>query len=166
MAKVGHKYEISTKVDGTHVEDMNAPRPGIKALREAGFRAPFVELHFGKKDIRAMARLAGLSNAERPSEACLSSRVAYGQKIDLKTLEIISKAEGIVHELTEATIVRVRTIGKKALIEVDIRHVPEAFSVFDKLRDSLLNLGYEHVEISKDGYVSGRMLELFAKSES
>jgi len=166
MAKIGRKYGINTKVDGTHIEDMNAPRPGIKALREAGFRAPFVELHFGKDDVRAMARVAKLSNAERPSEACLSSRVAYGQKIDLKTLEMISKAEGIVRELTGASIVRVRTIGKKALVEVDIRHVRNAFSAFDKLRVSLLNIGYEQIEISEDGYVSGRMLELFTKAES
>ena len=79
---------------------------------------------------------------------------------------MISKAEAIVRRLTGATIVRVRTIGKKALVEVDIEHVPRAFSVFDELRRSLMNLGYEQVEISKDGYVSGRMLELFTKTEN
>ena len=71
MSKVGLEHGISTKVDGTHIEDMNTPRPGIRALREAGFRAPFVELRFGKNDIRAMADLPAYPmRKDRATPAC------------------------------------------------------------------------------------------------
>jgi pyridinium-3,5-biscarboxylic acid mononucleotide sulfurtransferase len=161
---IAEKLLINLCVDGTHVDDLEKPRPGVKALRENGFRAPLVELGFGKNQIREMARHAGLSNWNRPSEACLSSRVAYGQSISLNTLQLIEKAEEIVKSLTGAEIVRVRTIGSTAVIEVDKPHVFAAENRLNKVREKLNEFGYESVSIDPEGYASGNMLELFVKS--
>lgn len=157
--------KIGVKVDGTHLDDMHTPRPGIKALREAGFLAPFVELSYSKEDIRAIARLAQLPNAERPSDACLSSRIAFGQRINNKTLSMVEEAESIVRQITHAKIVRVRTIATKALVEVDTNSISLALENEVQIRERLLKTGYKTVIISKEGYASGRMLELFIKSE-
>ena len=161
---VMERLSVEVCVEGTHMDDLGKPRPGVKALRENGFRAPFVELGFGKKDIRELARTIGLSNWNRPSEACLSSRVAYGQPITLPTLARIEKAEKIVKELTSANIVRVRTIGNAAVVEVDEASVPSALQRKKTIEGALHQVGYETVRIDPAGYVSGKMLELFVSS--
>jgi len=160
------KLSIAVCVDGTHVDDMKTPRSGIKALREAGFRAPYVEIGIGKDAIRSLARFAGLSNWERPSEACLSSRVAFGQKIDLKTLRRVEDAESAVRLITGARIVRVRTVGPNASVEVDKSTVVVAFERKEEIIRALQNLGYDTIKIDPHGYTSGKMLELFVKEDS
>lgn len=161
---VAGRLEIDVCVDGTHIEDLQKPRPGVKALRENGFRAPFVELRITKKDIREVALHSGLSNWNRPSEACLSSRIAYGQSISLETLDRIERAEKIVKAITNAKIVRVRTFGRKAVIEVDKKSVPDAMTEMTSISRKLREIGYEKVEIDPEGYASGKMLELFVSS--
>ena len=160
------KLSVDVCVDGTHIDDMQAPRPGIKALREGRFRAPLVELQIGKQQVRNMAQMAGLSNWNRPSEACLSSRIAYGQRIDLYTLRKIEEAEIAVRSITSAKIVRVRTIGTKAVIEVDKPSLAKAKEEEELLARRLAALGYEKVEIDNEGYVAGKMLDLFVKEIS
>jgi pyridinium-3,5-biscarboxylic acid mononucleotide sulfurtransferase len=161
ISPVMRRLSIEVCVDGTHMDDLKKPRPGVKALRENGFRAPFAELGFGKEDIRGLARAIGLSNWSRPSEACLSSRVAYGQPISLSTLSRIEKAEKIVKDLTGANIVRVRTIGNTAVVEVDEASLSSALQKKNAIEETLRLVGYETVRIDPAGYVSGRMLELF-----
>jgi pyridinium-3,5-biscarboxylic acid mononucleotide sulfurtransferase len=158
---IAKRNSVSVCVDGTHVDDIRVPRPGIRALREAGFRAPFADLGIGKDAIRLAARSVGLSNWNRPSEACLSSRVAFGQKIDLETLRRIESAEKIVKQLTNAKIVRVRTIGKRASVEVDRPSLSTTLSKRSKITRALTQLGYSEVEIDLSGYSPGKMLELF-----
>lgn len=158
------KLGVDVCVDGTHSDDLQKPRPGVRALRENGFRAPFVELGFTKKEIREIASYSGLSNWNRPSEACLSSRVPYGDRISLETLERVEKAELVVKAITKAEIVRVRTFGRKAVIEVDSKSVPSVLREVRLISEKLCEIGYDKVEIDPDGYVSGKMLELFMSS--
>lgn len=148
-------------VDGTHLDDMHSPRPGVKALREAGFRAPFVELGFSKGDIRDVARVTNLSNAERPSEACLASRIAYEQRIDKNTLRMIEQSEEFVRQLTGASVVRVRTIGSMAVLELDKGSIPTAIKSEREIARALKMFGYTKVEIDPEGYRQGKMLSLF-----
>lgn len=157
---------ISVWVDGTHLDDMMSLRPGVKALREAGFRAPLAELGFRKEQVRDIARYRGLSNADRPSEACLSSRVAYGQKIDEATLRRIEEAEKYVKSVIDVKVLRVRTIGKKAILEMDYDSIQVAREFFKQIEAKLKLLGYQTVEIDPQGYRSGRMLELFINDSS
>ncbi len=157
------RRNINLWVDGTHSEDMRSPRPGVKALREAGFRAPFVELSYSKSDIRAIAKLANLSNAERPSEACLSSRIAYEQRIESNTLRMIEQSEEFIKQVTGANVVRVRTIGSGAVVELDRASIPTALEKVLEISDALKSLGYSSVEIDSEGYREGRMLSLFVQ---
>ena len=156
---------IEVCVDGTHAEDMKSPRPGVRALREAGFRAPLLELGFDKNAVRQSAKSAGLSCWDRPSEACLSSRVAYGNEITLEKLRKIEAAELVVKAITRASIVRVRIIGAHASVEVDKESVHDALLNRHRIQDELEKIGFASVEIDQDGYTPGKMLELFAKSK-
>jgi uncharacterized protein len=154
---------ISICVDGTHLDDLKSPRPGVKALREAGFKAPFVELGFSKEEVREIARILRLSNSEKASESCLSSRIAYGQKIDEDTLRQIEKSEIFIRELVHAKIVRVRTIGTRAIVELDPNSIERAQKSFSEIQRKLMSFGYTAIEIDPNGYSSGRMLDLFIR---
>jgi uncharacterized protein len=155
---VAKTRNIEVCVDGTQMDDLRSPRPGIKSLREAGFRAPLVELSYSKEDVREMARCAGLSNSERPSEACLSSRIAFEQRIDYGTLQMIEKAEEFIKNLSGADIVRVRTFQRRALVEVDGPSVNAVLGQRKQIVDALRLIGYSEVEIDPEGYKQGRML--------
>jgi len=161
---VRKRLAVDVCVDGTHVDDLQKPRPGVKALRENGFRAPFVELDFTKGNIRQLALYSGLSNWNRPSEACLSSRIAYGQRISFEALNMIERAENIVKEIIDAEIVRVRTIGRNAVIEVDKESIHQAVAKRSVISENLRQIGYDKIEIDPQGYTSGKMLELFVNS--
>lgn len=163
---LARRLNVKVCVDGTQADDLKTPRPGIRALREAGFRAPLVELGFDKDDVRAMAKYEGLSNWDRPSEACLSSRIAYGQTIDSATLIRIERAETATRRITGARIVRVRTIGERAVVELDKEHVPKGIMAKGEIERELSALGYKDVAIDKEGYVSGKMLSLFVQDNS
>ena len=154
---------ISICVDGTHLDDLKSPRPGVKALREAGFKAPFVELGFCKEQVREIARILTLSNSEKPSESCLASRIAYRQKIDEHILRQIEKSEIFIRELVHAKIVRVRTIGTRAVVELDPQSIERAQKSFSEIQRTLISFGYTSIEIDPNGYSSGRMLDLFIR---
>jgi PP-loop superfamily ATP-utilizing enzyme len=74
---------------------------------------------------------------------------------------MIEAAERLVKEATGAEVIRVRTIGTKAIVEVDERTVSEALSKRALIISELKKLGYLEVEIDPRGYSSGRMFELF-----
>ncbi len=157
---------IEVWVDGTQVDDLKSPRPGIKALREAGFRAPLVEIGLEKEDVRSIARAIKLSNADRPSESCLSSRIAYGQRIDPATLALVERSEEVVKELTGCKIVRVRTFGKKAVIELDQLSVQTGMVRFKEISQKLKSFGYDSAEIDPQGYTPGKMFALFVQDNA
>jgi uncharacterized protein len=110
-----------------------------------------------------MARSVGLSNSERPSESCLSSRIAYGQEINRETLDLIEFSENVVRASTGCNIVRVRTVGKKAVIEVDKESISKTIERLPLISKKLISKGYNEVTVDPDGYSSGKMLDLFVQ---
>ena len=148
----------ATVAVGTNADDARDPfRPGDKALRERGAWQPFVELAMTKADVRALAREMGLPVADKPSMACLSSRIPYGEPIDITKLTRIGRAEAAVRALGFAQ-VRVRTFGgTRARVETD--DPVRASSLLPEVRSRLVALGYADVEIDPRGYRTGAMNE-------
>jgi len=79
---------------GVHVDDLGPDRPGVRSTQAAGLGHPYLDLGWGKADIRAAARALGLSTAERPSNACLASRIAHGMPLTQSLLDRIDGLEG------------------------------------------------------------------------
>lgn len=156
---------MSKILDGNNADDISDYRPGSRAAREAGVSSPFMELGFGKEDIRAMSRLLDLPTAERPAQACLASRLAYGVPIEEDTLRMVEKAEEFVLSLG-AKNVRVRVHpGKLARIEAD-EHAIELLagaSCRSRIFDTLKGLGFTHVSLDLKGYRTGSMNENIVK---
>lgn len=80
-------------LDGSHLGDDPALRPGMKANREFGIISPWRELGFGKAQIRDMARDLGLFICNRPSDSCLATRFPWGYKLTIEDLDRLEAAE-------------------------------------------------------------------------
>lgn len=143
-------------VDGTNLDDLGDDRPGITAAREWGVRSPLVEASFSKAEVRALARLLGLSNWDKPAAACLSSRIPRGIPITIDKLRRVEQAEEIL-QAEGFRHVRVREHGEVARIEVG----PDEFSRLNqpdlraRMSDRLRQAGFRFVCVDLDGYRPG-----------
>ena len=143
---------------GANADDALDVRPGLRAADEQGVRNPLLEGGVGKEAVRALARHLGLSVADKPALACLSSRVAQGIRITPELLERIDRAERIVRELGFAT-VRVRHLGRRASIEVEAVDVArlEGHARRGDVLERLRGLGWEQVGVDPEGYRQGNL---------
>lgn len=80
-------------IDGTNASDGAADRPGIWALFELGIYSPLRECGITKANIRAASKEAGLFTHDKPSYACLATRIPAGTRIGLGDLHRIEAAE-------------------------------------------------------------------------
>lgn len=155
-----HGYK--TIVDGTNADDQNDHRPGRRAAMEHGVRSPLLEAGITKADIRELARRSGLRNWNKPSVACLSSRIPYGTAIEISKLDQIEKAEEILHQLGFSQ-VRVRHHVQIARIEVELGNLPAAIEKRAEITNGLRALGFSYVALDLEGFRSGSMNEVLEK---
>jgi len=165
LKEVAKRVGARVIVDGTNSEDLGGHRPGYLAFSEEGVRSPLAELGFTKADVRRAARLLGLPNWDKPSMACLASRIPYGQRITVERLKRIEAAEAAVRSLAGVRQVRVRDHGDIARIEVgrDERRAFFSEEVMDKVARELKLLGWKYVALDLEGYRSGSMDEGLAE---
>ena len=154
------KYGMNLIVDGTNIDDLRDYRPGIMALRKNGIRSPFVEIQMKKSQIRSIAQESGLSVYDKPSNACLASRIPRGMTITYDKLRRIEKSEIIVKRLSEAKQVRVRDHGDIARIEVASMELSKLFDLdkLAKIDAELRDLGFKYVTFDIRGYRSGNLV--------
>ncbi len=160
LVEEAKKAGITLIVDGTNVDDLGDYRPGILALRENGVRSPMVELSITKSEIREIARRFGLSVYEKPSNACLASRIPTGSEVTYEKLQRIENAEIIVKTIFGVKQVRVRDHGELARIEVGKDELQKMFDVnkLASLDDKLKKLGFKFVSVDAAGYKTGKLV--------
>ncbi|MFH0817539.1 MAG: ATP-dependent sacrificial sulfur transferase LarE, partial [Candidatus Micrarchaeota archaeon] len=108
VAKIAKKFKIKTVVDGANADDMLEYRPGMRAAKALGIRSPLLELGFGKNVTRKLAKEFGLLVWDKPSSACLSSRIPHGERITKQKLGKVERAELEIKRLAGIEKVRVR----------------------------------------------------------
>ncbi|HEU5461996.1 MAG TPA: ATP-dependent sacrificial sulfur transferase LarE [Nitrososphaeraceae archaeon] len=154
------EYHVMDIVDGTHLDDTNDYRPGLKAMREYNIKSPLLEQRIGKKEIREIAREYNISVANKPSNSCLASRIPYGNNITQEKLKKIEIAEEIVKELFDISHVRVRDHGEIARIEVGRDEMEKMFNKIklNQLDQELKNIGFKYASLDLYGYRSGQLV--------
>lgn len=80
-------------LDGTNASDNATDRPGMQALRELSVLSPLRLCGVTKTQVREASKAAGLFLWDKPSYACLATRIPAGQKITAADLQRIEKAE-------------------------------------------------------------------------
>jgi uncharacterized protein len=160
LLDIARREGLPVVLDGANADDLSDYRPGMNATRELGVRSPFIELGIGKNDIRRMARERGLPDWERPSSACLASRIPYGEEITVERLERIGRSEDALRALGFRQ-VRVRDHGAVARIEVGRDEMNKLLD--EAMRDAALaackQAGYRYVTLDLQGYRTGAMNE-------
>lgn len=143
-------------VYGLIADDMNEHRPGVRAAKERGVRGPLQEAGLFKEEIRELSMRAGLATWDKPSFACLSSRIAYGEEITIEKLNRVGAAERYIRSLGIRQ-VRVRTHGDMARIEVEAEQMAYVTANAADITGRLKELGYMYVSLDLAGYRSGSM---------
>ena len=144
--------------EGSNVDDTGDYRPGMKAVRELGVSSPLMEAGLTKSDIRALSRELGLKTWDKPSFACLATRIAYGEEITARKLWMIDCAEQMLAD-SGFRQYRVRVHGDTARIEL----LPEDMERFldPALRSAVSRychqLGFRYVSLDLEGYRTGSM---------
>jgi uncharacterized protein len=150
---------LACVADGMNSSDIGEHRPGIRASDEEGIVHPFIEAGVTKEDIRAIARRRGYHFWNRPSAACLSSRIPYGEEITRVKLQMIEAAEEHLHSLG-FTQVRVRLHGQLARIEVIPEEMEKLFQERSVILKAFRSIGFRYVTVDLGGFRTGSMDEV------
>lgn len=155
---------IKYVADGSNVDDTGDYRPGMEAIRELGIVCPLREAGLGKEDIRALSREMKLPTWDKPSFACLVSRIPYGEKITRERLQAIDEMERFLLDLGFRQ-VRVRSHGNLARIEVAAEERSKFFNadLMDRVSEKIKEFGFTYVTLDLRGYRTGSMNETIAK---
>jgi uncharacterized protein len=155
---IAQERGLAWVVYGAMADDVGDHRPGHQAAREWNVRSPLLEAGLTKAEIRELSRRLGLDTWNKPSFACLSSRVPYGQSIDAAQLRQIDEAERAMRSLGFHGF-RVRHHGDIARLELQLADLPRALELRDAIVERLSALGYIYVTLDLQGFRSGSMNE-------
>jgi uncharacterized protein len=166
LVPLAKEHDLRHIAYGVNKDDDGDFRPGQRAAREFSVRGPLKEAGMGKREIRAVARLLGVPVWDKPAMACFSSRIPYGTKVDIASLQMVYKAEKLLRELGFHQL-RVRHHDKIARIEVERSELPRLIEdeMSRVVTDGLRKIGYTYVTVDLIGYRTGSMNESFFKKK-
>ena len=160
LVALARERGIAAVVEGSNLDDDRDYRPGARAIRELGVRSPLREAGLAKSEIRELSRSLGLPTADKPSAACLASRIPYGDRITPALLDRVGRAEALVADRFPGLAqLRVRVHGDLARLEVPPAEIPRLSPALPSLSAALLPLGFARVEIDPRGYRTGSLNE-------
>lgn len=132
----------------------------MRAVKELGVVSPLLEAGLTKADIRELSRQYGLSTAEKPSYACLASRIPYGMPITAEALLQVERAENFLMDRGFVQM-RVRHHGEVARIEVPQAEIGRFLD--EELREAVTDyfkeVGFRYVALDLQGFRTGSMNE-------
>lgn len=152
----GEQSGYSTIIEGTNASDIHDFRPGRIALQELNIISPLLEVGLTKPEIRILSQRRRLPTWNKPSMACLASRVPYGDRITENLLQRIAQAEAILHQKGYPEY-RVRVHGEIARIEIPESEFSTIAQKPSEITTPLLKLGFRYVTLDLMGLRSGSL---------
>ena len=99
LARAAAEDGYHVLLDGTNASDDAADRPGMRALQELQVLSPLRLCGVTKAQVRRSAREAGLSVWDKPSYACLATRIPAGEAIRLEALRRVERGEAALMDM-------------------------------------------------------------------
>ena len=124
--------------------------------------SPFMECGWTKADIRRQAREWELPVWDKPSAACLASRIEYGISITAGRLQQVERAERVLRAWSHGQL-RVRHHGALARIEAEEPAMAELLAHRAEITAKLRALGFTYVTLDLTGYRMGSQNEILEK---
>ncbi|WP_066413856.1 ATP-dependent sacrificial sulfur transferase LarE [Halorubrum aethiopicum] len=161
--RLGRMYDrarelgIETVCDGTNADDPGeGHRPGLRAVEELEVSSPLLDAGITKEEVRAVAEAYDLSVADKPSMACLSSRIPTGLEVTEARLSRVERAENRLREWGFEGF-RVRDHDGLARIEIAPEELERALdpAFADAVHEHLTEIGFEYVTLDMAGYRTG-----------
>ena len=156
LNKIAGKNNINCVIDATNYSDRKDFRPGSLAKKQLGVRSPLEEAGLTKQDIRKLSKKLRIPTWNKPSLACLASRIPYGININGEILNQIDKAECIIRSMGFKE-VRLRHYNGLARIEVIKEDIPRLIKMRRLIVDKLKSLGYNYITVDLEGYRMGSL---------
>lgn len=139
IKNAARKDGFSVLLDGTNASDDASDRPGMKALREMEVLSPLRICGYTKTEIRRQAKEAGLCVHNKPSYACLATRIPTGTEITKERLEKVEEAENILFSMGFSDF-RVRIFHDAARIQLPERQLKKFMEERIKLEEQFTKL--------------------------
>ncbi len=167
LIQIANRENFKLIVDGSNKDDLNDYRPGMQALHKKGIKSPLIETGFNKKDIRKIAKVNKLSIFDKPSNACLASRISKNIEITSLKLKRVENCESIIKEIFKIKQVRVRDHGDLARIEVEKEELIKLFdlSKLNQIESPFKEYGFKHITIDIEGYKKSGLIISDKKEE-
>jgi uncharacterized protein len=150
-------------LDGSNMDDLSDYRPGIQALKELSISTPYIDFKIKKEEIREISKYYNLDIQSKPSMACFSSRIPYGQIINEKKLRMIRKSEKFLRNKFKLDQLRVR-LHEETLARIEFKpdDLPKILSVenLKLIKNKLKEIGFTYITIDIEGFRSGSMNEV------
>ncbi|MFZ1954250.1 MAG: ATP-dependent sacrificial sulfur transferase LarE [Desulfobacterales bacterium] len=166
IKSLADKHGCLYVLDGGNLDDQRDFRPGIRALEELDVRSPLFEAEMTKSNIRRLSQQLGLPTWNKPSFACLASRIPYHQRITPEKLHQVDVGEDFLRELDFSPQLRVRHYGDTARLEIapdDIQKLVSA-DLRDRIVDYFKGLGFAFVTLDLEGYTMGSLNRVLNRS--
>ncbi len=158
IRRIAAENGLNFVAEGSNMDDNRDYRPGIRAIAELGIRSPLQEVELSKREIRYLSKELSLPTWDKPSYACLATRIPYGERITKEKLSQIEQSEQLLIDKGFRQ-VRVRLHGNIARIEIP----PEDFGklLSEGLRTSIVRelkgVGFDYITLDLMGYRTGSM---------
>jgi pyridinium-3,5-biscarboxylic acid mononucleotide sulfurtransferase len=156
LEPVRQQLGLSHLAYGATADDAGDHRPGHGSAVRRGVRFPLLEAGLAKSEVRSAARTLGLPNWNKPSFACLSSRIPHGTPVTVEVLRRIEAAEEGLKRLGFAQ-VRVRHHGDVARIEVEPSDIARLVAERERVSAAVREAGYKFVSADLEGYATGNL---------
>lgn len=154
--------KLNFVLEASSLSDQQDYRPGNIAKRKLKIKSPLCQAGFDKGDIRRLSKKLGLSTWNKPSLACLASRIPYGTKITAGLLGRIDQAEEYL-QAQGFRQVRLRHHNALCRVEVGKGDIRRLLNKRGPIVKRLKKLGYNYITLDLEGYRLGSLNEVIKK---
>ena len=162
ITEIKNSRHFDVILDGSNMDDLSDYRPGMQALKDLKISTPYIEYNINKEEIREISKFYYLPVQSKPSMACFSSRIPYGQIINEEKLIKIREAEKFLKNTFGIKQLRVRlhenNMGRIEFLPSDLPRILTKENM-TKIKNKLKDLGFTYITVDLEGFRSGSMNE-------